>query len=156
MKKIKIINALLVLLAMTLFSSCLKSDLDDLETYEGNDITSVVAVYHRYYDSTTIPVSGEKRVLQSQLSAQSKIDSNTKTVTITVKIPSNFPEAEKANVSANNLVVVLGISTAAVITPEGGSPTLGAPGDWSKPNKYIVKAADGKTAEWTVSVTVQK
>lgn len=44
------------------------------------------------------------------------------------------------------------ISTAARLTPLDGAPKLGVPGDWSKPNKYLVTAASGAQKEWTIEV----
>lgn len=43
----------------------------------------------------------------------------------------------------SNVVVSLNISTAAMIQPIDGAAVLGKPGDWSKPNKYEITAADG-------------
>lgn len=157
MKTNRIFSALLFLLTVVLFSSCLNHDLEELPTYDGNDITSVVSVYHRYYSNTTIPISNAKKVLQKQLQVtSSNIDKKNKTVSIQVKIPTNFPKEEVDKVNKNNLVVILGISTAAIIAPAPDAPKLGVPGDWSKPNKYVVKAANGSTSEWTVTLTLDK
>ncbi|MDE7236705.1 MAG: hypothetical protein K2N66_02660, partial [Paramuribaculum sp.] len=54
--------------------------------------------------------------------------------------------------TTSELVVVLNISTAAVIEPLDGAPALGVPGDWSKPNKYQITAANGKKKVWTVTL----
>ena len=67
-----------------------------------------------------------------------------------------FPKEEVDKVNKNNLVVILGISTAAIIAPAPDAPKLGVPGDWSKPNKYVVKAANKSMAEWTVTLTLDK
>lgn len=157
MKTNRIFSALLFFLTVVLFSSCLNHDLEELPTYDGNDITSVVSVYHRYYSNTTIPVSNAKKVLQKQLQVtSSNIDKKNKTVSIQVKIPTNFPKEEVDKVNKNNLVVILGISTAAIIAPAPDAPKLGVPGDWSKPNKYVVTAANKSMAEWTVTLTLDK
>lgn len=71
MKTNRIFSALLCFLTVVLFSSCLNHDLEELPTYDGNDITSVVSVYHRYYSNTTIPISNAKKVLQNQLQVTS-------------------------------------------------------------------------------------
>lgn len=157
MKTNRIFSALLFFLPVVLFSSCLNHDLEELPTYDGNDITSVVSVYHRYYSNTTIPISNAKKVLQKQLQVtSSNIDKKNKTVSIQVKIPTNFPKEEVDKVNKNNLVVILGISTAAIIAPAPDAPKLGVPGDWSKPNKYVVTAANKSMAEWTVTLTLDK
>lgn len=157
MKTNRIFSALLFFLIVVLFGSCLNHDLEELPTYDGNDITSVVSVYHRYYSNTTIPISNAKKVLQNQLQVtSSNIDKKNKTVSIQVKIPTNFPKEEVDKVNKNNLVVILGISTAAIIAPAPDAPKLGVPGDWSKPNKYVVTAANKSMAEWTVTLTLDK
>ncbi|MDD6438572.1 MAG: hypothetical protein PUG09_11030 [Prevotella sp.] len=157
MKTTKIIRVFLTLAAVLLFTSCLDHNLDSLDTYDGSDITSVVGVYHRYIDENEkIPASGEPTVNQKQLSlTKQTVNTANRTVDIEVKVPSNFPEAQKGKVTASNLVVILNISTAATIHPENGAAKLGAPGDWSKPNKYVVKAADGSSKEWTVTLTLK-
>ena len=78
------------------------------------------------------------------------------TCDITVTIPSNFPAADLDNISASELVVAVSISTAAIISPMGGSPALGTPADWSVPHKYMVEAADKSKKEWTITVDLVK
>lgn len=142
---------------MFMVSSCLDMNLKELDTYDGCDITSVQGVYYRYYLNTVIPVTGEKQVKQVGLTvANSKVDPEAATCTFDVKIPSNFPETEIANVNASYIVVVFNISTAAIIEPVGNSPILGAPGNWSAPNQYKITAANGDTKVWTVSLNLVK
>lgn len=153
----KIVYAIIALVSLFVVSSCLEGNLKELDTYNGCDITSVQGVYYRYYLETIIPVSGEKQVKQVGLSvSNSKIDAEAATCSFDVKIPSNFPEDQKANVNASNIVVVFNISTASIIEPEGNSPRLGTPGDWSVPNKYRITAANGDTKVWTVSLNLVK
>lgn len=154
MKSIKyIIIAAVVALAC---SSCLEYNLKTLDVYDGADITSAY-VYYRYVDNShTFPLSGAHAVKQSTLTVKNNIDAATRTCNITASLPSNFPEAEKSKISASQLVVAVQISTAAVISPSGGSPALGTPADWSSSHKYIVEAADGTQKEWTISVTLNK
>ena len=66
MKKIFINTFVLMLLAL-LNVSCLEGNLDDLDTYKGNDIKGVAGVFHRYYGPNIIPGSGEQEVLQTNL-----------------------------------------------------------------------------------------
>ncbi|WP_373822893.1 hypothetical protein [Bacteroides heparinolyticus] len=148
----KLISIITVLLGTIVLTSCLKSDLEELETYTNNDITGLVGVYHRYYGTDIIPGSGEVQVKQARLaSGQFKADKETATCEFACKIPSNFPESEKNKFSMSQLVVVLNISSAALIEPIQGAPKLGIPGDWSKPNKYVVTAANGAKKTWTVT-----
>lgn len=152
----KFLNIVCLTCTMILMSSCLNSNLKDLDTYSGNDITSVVAVYHRYYGDTDVPISGAKKVLQAQLTLKSvQIDKEAGTCEVSVSIPSNFPAAQKDKVTTSNLVVIVGISSAAIIKPASSSPAFGTPGDWSKTNTYVVKAANDNTKEWKVTLHLE-
>ena len=137
-------------------TSCLESNFEELDTYDGNDITAGYAWY-RYKGDNKINASGEQQVIQKQLQRTGQvIDNDEATCALQFKVPTNFSDAEKNGVNINNIVVAVEISTAAVMTPVEGSPKLGVPADWSTPHKYSVKAADGKTKIWTVSVTLTK
>lgn len=145
-----------MLLPLFGFTSCLESDLEDLKTYTGNDVTSSY-VYYRYIDKNkVIAASGQPSVRQMQLTTKQVINTEAATCTITASLPKNFPATEQANISAANLVVALQVSTAAVVEPIDGAPRLGVPADWSTAHKYRVKAADGSTKEWTISVVLNK
>lgn len=137
-------------------TSCLESNFEELGTYDGNDITAGYAWY-RYKGDNKINASGEQQVIQKQLQRTGQvIDNEAATCALQFKVPTNFSEAEKNGVNINNIVVAVDISTAAVMSPVDGSPKLGVPADWSTPHKYLVKAADGKTKIWTISVTLTK
>lgn len=150
MKKI-VYSLYLVVMALT-FTSCLTGGMDDLPEYEGADITSVSAVQYRYISDETSPASGENLVKDVNMTYTSEIDTEAAEVRISVTTPDNFPESERENLSTSNLLVAVGLSTAARISPEGDSPTLGVPGDWSKPNHYVVVAADGTRKNWTIEI----
>lgn len=148
----KVINMIAVLLLAVISTSCLESNLDDLDTYKGNDITGVVGVYHRYYGTEVIPGSGEHKVLQVTLSSSNfQANEEAGTCQFDFKLPSNFPEAQKSEFTPSNIAVILSISSASICKPVEGAPTLGAPGDWSKPNKYEITAANGDKKVWTVT-----
>lgn len=154
MKSLKYI--LIAAAAALSFSSCLESNLKELDVYDGADITSAY-IYYRYVDqSTTFPLSGAHAVKQSTLTIKSDIDAKAGTCKIAASLPSNFPAEETGKISTNLLVVAVQLSTAAVISPTGGSPRLGVPADWSKPHTYVVEAANGTRKEWTISVTLNK
>ncbi|WFE87040.1 MULTISPECIES: DUF5018-related domain-containing protein [Parabacteroides] len=148
----KVIYNLLLTLMMFSFTSCLTSGLDELDVYDGADITSVSAVAYRYISDEKSPASGQNIVKEVNLTFTSDIDTDAATVKITVSVPENFPEAELGNLSTSNIMVAVGLSTAARISPLNGSPTLGVPGDWSKPNTYVVDAANGTRKNWTIEV----
>ena len=153
----KTIKAILTFLgAALLCSSCLDSNLKELDVFKGSDITSTF-VYYRYVDeSYTHVLRGAHAVKQVTLTVNNDIDTDNGTCDITVTIPSNFPAAELDNISASELVVAVSISTAAIISPMGGSPALGTPADWSVPHKYMVEAADKSKKEWTITVDLVK
>ena len=153
----KILKFIIAMFVMALScTSCLESNFEELDTYDGNDITSGYAWY-RYKGDNKLNASGEQQVIQKQLQRTGQvIDNEAATCALQFKVPTNFSDAEKNGVNINNIVVAVEISTAAVMTPVEGSPKLGVPADWSTPHKYSVKAADGKTKIWTVSVTLTK
>lgn len=153
----KILKFIIAMFVMALScTSCLESNFEELDTYDGNDITAGYAWY-RYKGDNKINASGEQQVIQKQLQRTGQvIDNDEATCALQFKVPTNFSEAEKNGVNINNIVVAVDISTAAVMSPVEGSPKLGVPADWSTPHKYSVKAADGKTKIWTVSVTLTK
>ena len=63
----KIFNIITILLLTVFTTSCLDSNLGDLDTYKGKDIIGIAGVYHRYYGSQTIPGSGEQPVSYTHL-----------------------------------------------------------------------------------------
>lgn len=148
-----IITLFTAILTMVGLSGCLSHGIDDLDTYDGADITGLQGIYYRYIDENDInPGSGEPKVKQITLARAISIDNENNTVALRCQAPSNFPANQLANLTASNLVVVLNISTAATIEPIDGAPRLGTPGDWSKPNVYQVKAANGDKKLWTVTL----
>ena len=153
----KILKFFIAMFVMALScTSCLESDLEKLDTYDGCDITAGYAWY-RYKGTDKINASGEVQVIQKQLQRTGQaIDNEAATCALTFKVPTNFTEKEKADVNINNIVVAVHISTASVMQPVEGAPKLGVPADWSQPHKYIVKAADGKSKIWTISVNLNK
>lgn len=148
---------ILIAIVATTMTSCLKSDLEDLPEFEENDITSVQRVEYRFISEDVSNASGQKIVKFVNLRVVSpSIDKDNKTATFQVTVPAantSFTATEREKVSLSNLAVIVNLSTAARIFPIGDAPKLGAPGDWSKPNKYRVEAANGNVAEWTIEVT---
>ena len=53
---------------------------------------------------------------------------------------------------SKDIVVMVNLSQGAICEPIDGSTALGVPGDWSKPNKYKVTAADGSVKIWTLKI----
>ncbi len=147
---------LTIILAM-IFSSCLKNGLDDLPEFEDNEITSVRRIEYRFISDEISAASGQKIVkfIELKQNPAAVIDKDNASVKISIDVPpinSVFTQTHRDNCSKENIVVIVGLSTAAKISPLNGAPKLGVPGDWSKPNKYKVTAADGTTKEWTIEV----
>ena len=140
MKKnmIKLVKNSLLLMLVLVCSSCLEGNLDDLPAFEEANITDVKFDF-RYKDPTDVWIDGEPIVKVVTLSVNDKvINAETGTITCTVSVPA----AGKLN-----------LSTAAVITPQDGAPTLGSPGDFSTTRRYLVKAANGTKKDWTIQIT---
>lgn len=146
----KFLHILTAFLLAVMTTSCLEGGLEELDTYKGNDITSG-EIYWRYYGDNKIPGSGEQEVKQVRLARAVQADAETNTFYIRYTTTA-LPASEVSKFTQSNVVIAVTISTAAIIKPLNGSPTLGVPGDWSKPNKYEVTAADGSKKEWTIVV----
>ncbi|MCI5579758.1 MAG: hypothetical protein MR387_00320 [Phocaeicola plebeius] len=146
----KLINILFTLLLAVVATSCLENGLEELDTYTDCDITSG-EIYWRYYGTDVIPGSGETQVKQVRLARAVEQDADNNTFYIRY-VTGNLPADQVSAFTTSKVVIAVTISTAAVIKPIDGSPTLGVPGDWSKPNKYEVMAANGDKKVWTIVV----
>lgn len=154
MKNLLRIFAALILMAFA--SSCLENNLEELDEFSDAEITGIQGCYWRYYGTEKNPGSGEQKVEQVRIASGNwEIVNDSETAAeanFDIQFNDNFPKSQRPKFNTKELVVVFNISQAAVITPLEDSAVLGKPGDWSKPNKYEVKAADGKTKIWTVSL----
>lgn len=146
----KLINILFTLLLAVVATSCLENGLEELDTYTDCDITSG-EIYWRYYGTDVIPGSGETQVKQVRLARAVEQDADNNTFYIRY-VTGNLPADQVGAFTTSKVVIAVTISTAAVIKPIDGSPVLGVPGDWSKPNKYEVTAANGDKKVWTIVV----
>ena len=134
-------------------TSCLNSNLEDLEEYSECDIKSG-EVYWRFIDTTEkIPASGEYRVKQVQMQRGSQQFWDELENTLKIRyVTGRIPAEEIDNFTEEKMVVVVTISTAATIKPIGDAPEFGNPGDWRKNHQYEVTAADGTKKTWTIIV----
>lgn len=152
----KLFNIFAVILLAVFSSSCLESNLEELDVYSGCDITGR-DLYWRYVSDEVHPGTGANKVIQKRIpyyGGQSPIDTEACTAHIAYSLLySNLTEAEKAAFDEKKAVVIVSISTAATIKPIEGAPELGVPGDWSKPNKYEITAADGTKKVWTITIS---
>jgi hypothetical protein len=139
---------------MCTYTSCLHHDLENLPEFEEAEITGIQRVEYRYKDQNDISVvDGEPIVKYVTLTNSYNIENNTVSIDVTVPADlSTLPEEERERISASNLSVMVAISTAARLTPVGNSPLLGTPGDWSKPNQYLVTSANGTSKTWTIRI----
>lgn len=157
MKKRYLIIASSIVLMVIALSSCLTSNTEDIEAYTHNHISDVTGIWYRYI---TVENDNSDREVMRKVELdgiQRVIDEESRIVIIKVN-PSqgrlnSIPVGARAELSINNVAVVVALPTAARLFPVGDSPKLGLNGDWSKPNKYIVKAANGEEAEWTIQIT---
>lgn len=140
-----------MMLSVVCLSSCLKKGIDeDLPTYSNCEITNA------YFEYRTVNTDNElsNKASITILNPGDVIDSNSATVTCTIKVPESLTyPATLDDITLSNIVGFFDISTAATIEPIGDAPTLGAIEDWSDCSfKYLVKAADGTEKIWTITI----
>lgn len=143
----------MMLASLALFSSCLKKDLKDYPLFDTNEITLVNAEY-RFNGSGTM--NGQPIVAYQKLTVTQTVDQTNSVINVTIAVPAangQFTASEKAKVVQNKLWFYMNISTAATISPTGGTPALGDPTDATQPLKYVVTAANGTSRVWTINVT---
>lgn len=145
----KLINTILLIFLMSTVSSCLKSGLDDLKTYNEAKIANLNFEYRWWNDAN-------KQMTVKTLDIEKQISEDNNLITCKLKVPKasgSFTDAVRQNVSLSNLVCYMDLSTAARIAPLSGAPKLGVPGDFSANEfKYLVTAADGTKREWTIKI----
>lgn len=143
------------LILSLVFSSCLKVNLEDLPLYDAADIVDVKFDF-RYKDMSDKWIDGEPIVKVVSLLVENKtIDNEAGIIKCSIRVPditTSFTEDIRGTVSLKNIVGKFNISTAAIIRPLDGSPVLGSPGDFSKPCKYRVKAANGFEKDWIIEI----
>lgn len=151
----KFLNILAAMLLAVFATSCMEHDLEELDLHSGCDITAR-DLYWRWISDEIHPGTGANKVKQVRIpyySAKSVIDKENATCHIEYSVSNaNMDDTQKAAFTETKAVVVVTISTAAIIKPIDGAPKLGEPGDWSKPNKYEVTAANGDKKIWTITI----
>lgn len=151
--KIKQVSFLMMILSLALFSSCLKKGLTDYPLFDTNEIT-LVNVEHRFNGTGTM--NGQPIVAYQKLNVVQTIDKPNGVINVAISVPAangQFTAVEKTKVLQTKLWFYMNISTAATISPTGGTPALGDPTDATKPLKYVVTAANGTSRVWTINVT---
>ncbi len=141
---------LTLFVAVFSLTSCLESNLEDLETYNGAEILTF-SFECRFID----PESNKLRV--TKMNGDCSVDTDEATVTCDIVVPASnetsLSDEERAQVDLTALVGYCDISTAATLKPLDGAPVLGKIADWSDSEfKYQVTAADGTKKTWTVII----
>ncbi len=150
----KLFNIFAALLVAVVATSCLEHDLEELEVFDGCDITRIDCEF-RWKTGETHPGTGAEKVNQVYLSAARSYETDeadpSKGVCTIKYTNSAIPDQYKAN-AETQMVVYVTISTAAIIKPIGDAPKLGIPADWTKDHQYEVIAANGNKKIWTIVV----
>ena len=149
---------LLLLGCLCLFTSCLKSGLDDIENSDLCTISSII-IEHRW---TAKNANGYDQLCRQPLtlSKNSPDDNNEIRFKLTVPAASSsssfsaFNAIVRNTVSLDNLYLISIISPAAKIAPFEGAPTLGLPNSFEtgKDYKYQVTAANGTKAVFVIVI----
>lgn len=158
MKKILIYT--FIFFSIISLSGCLKEGLPETKNSNQNAISGFDFEF-RWLTQDTVRQNGQVVDIRT-LSAVAKLNNAIKitnrtdgkdTIYCKLSIPSSVPTKQRINVKLNNIWAYAAIPNAANITPLNGSPILGQPGDFSKPNSYKVTAADGSSKSYTVVVS---
>ena len=144
-------NYLILVLLVIINTSCLKAGLDELETFDQNDITNVRFEY-RWWDET------EKRMRVIEMEVEKTIDNDKKEIYCSIHVPAantTFAADIREQVSLQTLAINVDASTAVRISPVGNAPQMGTfPADFSaKEFTYKVVAGNGDTANWTIIIS---
>lgn len=144
-------NYLILILLVISNTSCLKAGLDELETFDQNDITNVRFEY-RWWEEAN------KRMRVIEMEVDKTIDNEKKEIYCSIHVPeanANFTTTIREQVSLQTLAMNVDASTAVRITPVGNAPQMGTfPTDFSaKEFTYKVIAGNGNEANWTIIIS---
>lgn len=146
---------LAAMLLAVVATSCLEHDLEELEVFDGCDITRVDCAY-RYKTGETHPGTGAEKVKQVYVSAYSRTyvtdESDPTKGVCTIRYSKNNIPAAYKEIAEKEMVVYVTISSAATMKPIGDAPELGKPADWTADHQYEVTAANGNKKTWTIVV----
>lgn len=146
-----ILKSIPIFLLSFLFASCLKAGLDDLPTFDDNEITNLSFEYRWIED-----VTGNEQLKVVQMKVKNTIDETNGIIDSEITVPLNSADLSievREKVSLEELVGYVSVSTASKIAPIGDSPKLGVVADWSGTSfKYKVTAANGDEKTWTINI----
>lgn len=171
----KIYNILAACFLLTSTTSCLHSNLDELENTSNKEMTSVEYSYRFLYNDTIKKGSVNEEIqngrvceviFQKKIEKIEENDMKGFQTTLTHSLNSiqkagpsgsvtkemlyGMFKKEIAKDGLSRLWVYVSISDAATISPLSGSPKLGAPGDFSEVRSYRVTAADGSSQDYVL------
>ena len=143
----------LLLGCIVLFTSCLKSGLDDIEDSDQCSISSLTMEYRWI----TQNANGYDQLSRQQMTLSGTTPNEINEIHITVTVPSassSFPKEVRQHVSLDGLYLIAVISSAAKIIPLEGAPSLGVPETFEigKDYRYEVTAANGKKAVYRIII----
>lgn len=138
---------------MLLFTSCLKSGLDDIENSELCAISSLTMEY-RWISQNA---NGYDQLSRQQMTLSKNTPDGNNEIRFTVTVPavsSSFPKEVRDHVSLDGLYLITVISPAAKIQPLNGAPKLGVPGEFEigKDYQYEVIAANGNSSVYHIVI----
>lgn len=144
-------NYLILVLLVINNTSCLRAGLDELETFDQNDITNVRFEYRWWEESN-------KRMRVREMEVDKTIDNEKKEIHCSIHVPeadANFTANIREQVSLQTLAINVDASTAVRISPVGNAPQMGGgPADFSaKEFTYKVVAGNGDVASWTIFIS---
>lgn len=147
----RIYHILVLSMLVILNTSCLKSGLDELDTYNLNDITNIRFEY-RWWDESN------QRMRVMEMNVDKNIDKENKKISCTITVPEatkTFTSDIRSKVSLSTLAINVDASTASRISPVGNAPVMGTfPSDFSaKEFIYKVTAGNGEAVNWTIRIT---
>ena len=143
----------LLLGCIVLFTSCLKSGLDDIEDSDQCTISSLTMEYRWI----TQNANGYDQLSRQQMTLSNTAPDENNEIHFTVTVPSassSFSKEVRQHVSLDGLYLIAVISSAAKIMPLDGAPSLGLPGNYEigKDYRYEVTAANGKKAVYHIII----
>lgn len=155
MKKILFLLSV-VMITMT---SCLKHDLDEVESSKLCDISNVEFEYRwteEIVGSNGNPTGVHELHYKGIEVTRTKDEANHK-ISLEMKVPmpsGDFTLERRQQVSLQYLVGMFTVSTSASVTPLNGAPALGKKGDFSQKNfTYRVTAPSGDYIDWEIEIT---
>lgn len=138
---------------MALFTSCLESGLEDIEDSDLCALSSITMEY-RWLGQNG---NGYDMLQRQQLTLSKNSPDESGTIHMTVTVPpasAAFPVTVRKSVTMEGLYLTSVISAAAKIAPLNGAPEMGKPATFEegKEYQYVVTAANGKTAVYTIVI----